>query len=69
MAIVTKYVIRDATNELFYTENHSIPLSDRWTPNFLNAFLFDTLSAAENEIDIEEYENTHFIIQPITIKQ
>lgn len=69
MAIVTKYVIRDATNELFYTENHSIPLSDRWSPNFSNAFLFDTLSAAENEIELEENPNTHFIILPITIKQ
>jgi hypothetical protein len=69
MAIVTKYVIRDATNDLFYTENHSVPLSDRWTPNFLNAFLFDTLIDAENEIDLEENINTHFIIDRITIKQ
>ncbi len=69
MAIVSKYIIRDATNDLFYTENHLIPLSDRWTPNFLNAFLFDTLTDAENEIDAEEYENTHFIIERVTIKQ
>jgi hypothetical protein len=68
MAIVTKYVIRDATNDLFYTENHSVPLSDRWTPNFLNAFLFDTLVDAENEIDVEEYETTYFIIERVTIK-
>lgn len=68
MAIVTKYVIRDATNDLFYTENHSLPLSDRWTPNFLNAFLFDTLTDAENEIDVEEYETTYFIIERVTIK-
>jgi len=69
MAIITKYIIRDATNDLFYTENHSIPLSDRWTPNFYSAFLFDTLIDAENEIDAEEYENTHFIIERVTIKQ
>jgi hypothetical protein len=69
MAIVTKYIIRDATNDLFYTENHSIPLSDRWTPNFLSAFLFDTLTDAENEIDVEEYVGTHYIIERITIKQ
>jgi hypothetical protein len=69
MAIVTKYVIRDATNELFYTENHSVPLSDRWSPNFLNAYLFNTLADAENEIDIEEYTNTNYMIQAITIKQ
>lgn len=68
MAISTKYIIRNATNDLFYTENHSIPLSDRWTPNFLNAFLFDTLADAENEIDIEEYETTYFIIERVTIK-
>lgn len=68
MAIVTKYVIRDATNDLFYTENHSLPLSDRWSPNFLNAFLFDTLTDAENEIDVEEYETTYFIIERVTIK-
>ena len=68
MAIVTKYVIRDATNDLFYTENHSVPLSDRWSPNFLNAFLFDTLTDAENEIDVEEYETTYFIIERVTIK-
>jgi hypothetical protein len=68
MAIVTKYVIRDATNDLFYTENHSLPLSDRWTPNFLNAYLFDTIIDAENEIDVEEYETTYFIIERVTIK-
>ena len=68
MAIITKYVIRDATNDLYYTENHSIPLSDRWSPNFLNAFLFDTLTDAENEIDVEEYETTYFIIERVTIK-
>jgi hypothetical protein len=69
MAIVTKYVIRDATNDLYYTENHSIPLSDRWSPNFNNAHLFATLSEAETEIDTEEYLNTCFVVQPITIKQ
>lgn len=68
MAIVTKYIIRDATNDLFYTENHSLPLSDRWSPNFLNAFLFDTLTDAETEIDVEEYETTYFIIERVTIK-
>lgn len=69
MAIVTKYIIRDATNDLFYTEDHSVPSSDRWTPNFSNAFLFDTSIDAENEIDIEENLNTYFIIERVTIKQ
>lgn len=69
MAIVTKYIIRDATNDLFYTEDHSKPLSDRWTPNFNNAHLFATLVDAETEIDAEEYVNTSFFVQPVTIKQ
>lgn len=69
MAIITQYVIRDATNDLFYTEDHSKPLSDRWTPNFNNAHLFATLIDAETEIDVEEYPNTFYFVQPITIKQ
>jgi hypothetical protein len=69
MATITKYIIRDATNDLFYTEDHSKPLSDRWTPNFNNAHLFATLVDAETEIDLEEYINTSFFVQPVTIKQ
>ena len=69
MAVFTKYVIIDATNDLFYTEDHSKPLSDRWTPNFNNAHLFATIGEAETEIDAEEYVNTCFEIKPITIKQ
>jgi len=68
MAIQTKYVIQDATNLMYYTEDHSVDVGNRWTNNFNNAHLFDTISSAENEIDIEEYNNTFFQILPITQK-
>lgn len=69
MAIITQYVIRDATNDLFYTDDHSKPLSDRWTPNFNNSRLFATLIEAETEIDIETNINTFYFIQYVTIKK
>lgn len=70
MALVNKYIIRNATNMLMYTEDHSIPFEDRWTPDFNKAFMWDTKASAEAELDTE---NTHgwqyFNIFEVTIKQ
>lgn len=69
MALVNKYIIRNATNMLMYTEDHSVPFEDRWTPDFHKAYLWDSKALAEAEIDAE---NTHgweyFNIFEVTIK-
>jgi hypothetical protein len=56
MALTNKYIIRNATNMLMYTEDHTIPFEDRWTPDFNKAFMWDTKALAEAEI---EAETTH----------
>jgi hypothetical protein len=56
------YIIQDATNLLYYTENHTIDIANRWTPDFLNAYQFSSLADAENEIDIELFTSQYLII-------
>lgn len=56
MALTSKFIIRNATNMLMYTEDHNIPFEERWTPDFNKAFMWDSRALAEGEI---ENENTH----------
>jgi hypothetical protein len=53
---------------LYYTENHSVDMADRWSPNFLDAQLYDTKALAEAEIEIDEHGAIYFQVQEITIK-
>ncbi len=68
MALTYKYVIRQSVNMLYYTENHSVDMADRWSPNFLDAQLYDTKALAEAEIEIDEHGAIYFQVQEITIK-
>jgi hypothetical protein len=53
---------------LYYTENHGVPMSDRWSPNFGDAHLYDTKALAEAEIEIDDHGAIYFQVQEITIK-
>lgn len=66
--MTTTYIIKDATNDLFYTEDHAIPVSDRWSPNFLHAYQFSTRYDAEQEIQNESFNSSFFLILEVTIK-
>lgn len=66
--ITTKYAIRNATNMLWYTENHDEPMADRWTPNILDAHLYLTKLDAQNEIEIDNHGLDYFNIFEVVIK-
>ena len=53
MALLKEYLIQDATNNMWYTENHEIPIGDRWSTNILSAYRFATIADAESELDLE----------------
>lgn len=62
------YIIKDPTNNLFYTENHALPVSDRWSPDFAHAYQFASKADAEQEIVNEDFNSSFFLIFEITIK-
>lgn len=66
--IDTKYAIRNATNMLWYTEDHTLPMCDRWSPNIYDAALYVTKDAAETEIDVDNHGLDFFNIFEIKIK-
>jgi len=68
MALSYKYVIRQSVNMLYYTGNNSVDVSDRWSPNFLDAQLYDTKTLAEAEVENDEHGAIYFQVQEITIK-
>jgi hypothetical protein len=68
MALTYKYVIRQSVNMLYYTGNISVDISDRWSPNFLDAQLYDTKALAEAEVENDEHGAIYFQVQEITIK-
>ena len=68
MALTNKYVIRQSANMLYYTENNDLDISNRWSPNFGDAHLYDTKALAEAVIEIDEHGAIYFQIQEITIK-
>jgi hypothetical protein len=68
MALTYKYVIRQSVNMLYYTGNISVDVSDRWSPNFLDAQLYDTKALAEVEVENDEHGAIYFQVQEITIK-
>lgn len=68
MALTYKYVIRQSANMLYYTENHDIPMEDRWSPNFSDAHQYDTKALAESEIELDNHGAIYFQVQEITIK-
>jgi hypothetical protein len=53
---------------LYYTGNISVDISDRWSPNFLDAQLYDTKALAEAEVENNEHGAIYFQVQEITIK-
>ena len=68
MALTYKYVIRQSVNMLYYTGNNSVDVADRWSPNFLDAQLYDTKALAEAEVENDEHGAIYFQVQEITIK-
>lgn len=68
MAHTYKYVIRQSANMLYYTGNLSVSVEDRWSPNFGDAYLFNTKLLAEDEIEADNHGAIYFQVQEITIK-
>jgi hypothetical protein len=68
MALTYKYVIRQSANMLYYTGNISVDVSDRWSPNFGDAYLYDSKALAEAEIELDNHGVIYFQVQEITIK-
>lgn len=68
MALTYKYIIVQATNLLYYTDNHSVEMQDRWSPNFLDGQLYDSKALAEAEIDTDNHGAIYFEVKEIIIK-
>ena len=66
--LTTKYLIRNATNMLWYTEDHEQVMADRWSPNITDAALYDTKDSARSEIELDDHGLTFFNIFEIEIK-
>ena len=64
----TKYLIRNATNMLWYTEDHAVPMADRWSPNITDAAQYTTKADALIEIEADDHGLTIFNIFEVTIK-
>ena len=66
--ITSKYAIRNATNMLWYTENHDEPMENRWSPDFSDAHFYLTKADAENEIEIDNHGLDYFNIFELIVK-
>jgi hypothetical protein len=53
---------------LYYTENYDVPMADRWSPNFMDAHLYDSKALAESEIELDDHGAIYFQVQEVTIK-
>jgi len=67
MALTSYYIIQDATNRQYYTENHDVPLSDRWSNIIQDAHLYANRTAAETELDADDFSSTEFRILEVII--
>lgn len=68
MALTSYYIIQDATNAQYYTEDHSTDLSNRWCNSLTAAHLYTTRAAAEIELDADDFSSTEFRIIEVIIK-
>lgn len=67
--MLTKYyLISDATNNLWYIENHTVPMSDRWSHNILEAYRYNSYELAFGELDADVFPTTEFRIIEIIVK-
>jgi hypothetical protein len=66
--ITKKYIISNATNGQFYTENHEELPDNRWSPNMLDAHQFDLYSDAETELEHDYFYSGSYMITEILNK-
>ena len=66
--ITSKYAIRNATNMLWYTENHDEPMENRWSPDFSDAHLYLSKADAESEIEVDNHGLDYFNVIEIIVK-
>lgn len=66
--LTKKYIISNATNGLFYTENHDVLPENRWSPNILDAYQFNLYADAETELGNEYFYNGVYMIAEILNK-
>lgn len=67
--MLTKYyVISDATNEMFYLEDHIENMGDRWTHDIAIAFRYASYADAYAELEVHEFPPL-LIITEIILKQ
>lgn len=68
MALVKYYIIQDATNGQYYTDNHDNNLPDRWSSDIGEAHRYSLISDAETELNTDTFSTTDFIIIEIAVK-
>ena len=68
MALAKYYIIQDATNGQYYTDNHSNDLPDRWSSDIGEAHRYSLISDAETELNTDTFSTTDFIIIEIAVK-
>ena len=68
MALTKYYIIQDATNGQYYTDDHSNELPDRWSGNIGDAHKYSLISDAELELNTDTFSTTEFIITEIVVK-
>lgn len=69
--MITKYyLISSADNLLWYTEDHGLGYSERWSPNLSEAYRFASIEDAEHEILNDVFGGvSRFFITELIVKE
>ena len=68
--IVKYYLISSADNGLWYTEDHGLGYSERWSPNLAEAYKFTSRDDAEHEIINDVFGGVvRFFITELIVKE
>lgn len=66
MALLREYIIQNAIDKAYYTEDHSKPIYDRWSPHMHDAYRFPSIAAVEAEIEQEYHNSSYHILEVVT---
>jgi hypothetical protein len=68
MALTRYYILQDATNGQYYTDNHDVEIADRWSLNINDAFKYALVADVETELNADSFSSTEFRIMEVIIK-
>jgi len=63
------YLISLADNLHWYTEDHGVSFSERWSPSIDHAYKFSSIEEAETEILNEYFIFSRFFITELIVKE